>query len=67
MQEQLPGRPGYATTLFTNTFPIGTAIAGSLTGISATIGYRPGFGIAAGLCATGFLLLLAARPGPSHR
>jgi SET family sugar efflux transporter-like MFS transporter len=62
MQERLPGHPGYATTLFANTFPVGAAIAGPLTGLSATIGYRPGYAVAAGLCAIGFLLLLAARP-----
>jgi MFS transporter, SET family, sugar efflux transporter len=64
MQEQLPGHPGYATTLFTNTFSIGAAITGPLIGISAGIGYRAVYGIAAALCASGFLLLLTTRPKP---
>jgi SET family sugar efflux transporter-like MFS transporter len=64
VQDLLPGHPGYVTTLFTNTFPIGQAIAGPLLGIAAHFGYRLAYGMGAALCAAGLLLLLRARPQP---
>ncbi|GAA3216767.1 sugar efflux transporter [Dactylosporangium siamense] len=60
MQDLLPGEPGRATTLFTNTFPIGAIVAGPLLGLSAHFGYRSAYGMATALCAAGFLFLLAA-------
>ncbi|MER7283026.1 sugar efflux transporter [Dactylosporangium sp. NPDC000244] len=62
IQDMMPTRPGTATTLYTNTFPIGAMIAGSLLGVSAHFGYRSAFGLGAVLCAAGFVLLLATRP-----
>ncbi|MEV0132776.1 sugar efflux transporter [Dactylosporangium sp. NPDC050688] len=59
MQDMLPSEPGRATTLFTNTFPIGAIVAGPLLGLAAHLGYRSAFGMATALCAAGFLLLLA--------
>ncbi len=59
VQDLLPSEPGRATTLFTNTFPIGAIVAGPLLGLSAHLGYRSAYGMATALCATGFLLLLA--------
>ncbi|WP_432971572.1 sugar efflux transporter [Dactylosporangium sp. CA-233914] len=64
VQDLMPGRPGHATTLFTNTFPIGAAIAGPLLGVAAHFGYRWAYGLSTALCGLGLLLLLA--PG-RHR
>ncbi|GAA3454115.1 sugar efflux transporter [Dactylosporangium matsuzakiense] len=61
MQDMMPGRPGHATTLFTNTFPIGAMLAGSLLGVAAHFGYRSAWAISTGLCLAGLLLLLVAR------
>jgi SET family sugar efflux transporter-like MFS transporter len=61
MQDLLPGRLGYASTLFSNTFPVGAAVAGILFGVSAHLGYRSAFAFSAALCAGGTLLLLATR------
>lgn len=63
LQDMLPGQPGRATTLFTNTFPIGAVVAGPLLGLSAHVGYRLAYALAAGLCAAGLLILLLIRPG----
>ncbi len=62
VQDLMPGHPGYITTLFTNTFPIGSAIGGSLLGISAHFGYRLAYGMGSTLCVAGLLLLLVTRP-----
>lgn len=62
MQDMLPRHPGRATTLFTNTFPIGAILAGPLFGLSQRFGYRLGYVFAAALCAVGLLLLVAVRP-----
>ncbi|MET7422614.1 sugar efflux transporter [Dactylosporangium sp. NPDC005555] len=59
VQDLLPGEPGRATTLYTNTFPIGAIIAGPLFGVAAHFGYRSAYGMGAALCAAGLLLLLA--------
>ncbi|WP_433064533.1 sugar efflux transporter [Dactylosporangium sp. CS-033363] len=62
MQDLMPDRPGQATTLFTNTFPIGATLAGPLLGVSAHFGYRTAYGITTVVCAAGLLVLLLARP-----
>lgn len=62
MQDMLPGQPGRATTLFTNTFPIGAILAGPLFGLAQQFGFRLAYGIGAGLCVVGLLILLIARP-----
>ncbi|WP_426514138.1 sugar efflux transporter [Dactylosporangium sp. McL0621] len=60
VQDMMPGRPGHATTLYTNTFPVGAMFAGSILGIAEHFGYRSAYAIGTALCAGG-LLLLAVR------
>ncbi|MGI5241064.1 sugar efflux transporter [Dactylosporangium sp. CA-139066] len=62
MQDMIPGEPGRATTLFTNTFPIGAVLAGPLFGVAAQIGYRSAYAMGTALCAAGLVLLIAVRP-----
>ena len=62
MQDMLPRHPGRATTLFTNSFPIGAVLAGPLFGLSQQFGFRLAYVISAGLCAAGLLVLLAVKP-----
>jgi SET family sugar efflux transporter-like MFS transporter len=62
MQEMLPRHPGRATTLFSNSFPIGAILAGPLFGLSQHFGFRLAYGMSAGLCAAGLLILLMVRP-----
>ena len=62
MQDMLPRHPGRATTLFTNSFPIGAVLAGPLFGLSQQFGFRLAYAISAGLCAAGLLVLLAVKP-----
>ncbi|HTJ33728.1 MAG TPA: sugar efflux transporter [Dactylosporangium sp.] len=62
MQDMIPGEPGRATTLFTNTFPIGAVLAGPLFGVAAQLGYRSAYAIGTVLCAAGLVLLIAVRP-----
>lgn len=72
MQAMRPAHPGQATTLFTNTFPIGALLAGPLFGVARVYGMRLAYVMAACLCALGVLVLLgikpkrqpARRPGP---
>ncbi|MDT4994563.1 MAG: transporter, family, sugar efflux transporter [Actinoplanes sp.] len=64
MQDMLPRHPGRATTLFTNSFPIGAVLAGPLFGLSQHFGFRLAFGLNAALCAAGLLLLLMVKPQP---
>ncbi len=58
-QDLLPHRPGQATTMFANTFPIGAMLSGPLLGLAQHFGYRLAYAMAAGLCAIGFTLLCA--------
>ncbi|MFI5936002.1 sugar efflux transporter [Actinoplanes sp. NPDC051494] len=58
MQEMLPRHPGRATTLFTNSFPLGAMLAGPLFGLSQQFGYRLAYWISAALCAAGLLVLV---------
>jgi SET family sugar efflux transporter-like MFS transporter len=64
MQDMLPGHPGRATTLFTNSFPIGAVLAGPLFGVAQHFGFRWAYGLGTALCAAGLLLLLVIRPRP---
>jgi SET family sugar efflux transporter-like MFS transporter len=67
VQEMLPRHPGRGTTMFTNTFPIGAMLAGPLFGVAQHFGFRWAFGMGIALTATGFLLVLLARPpGPGR-
>jgi SET family sugar efflux transporter-like MFS transporter len=67
LQDMLPGYPGRATTLFTNTFPIGAVLAGPLFGLAQQFGFRLAYGIGAVLCAAGLLLLFVVPPQPGRR
>lgn len=61
MQNLLPANPGRATTLYTNSFPLGAMLAGPLFGLAQQHGYRLAYWISAGLCTAGLLLLAALR------
>jgi MFS transporter, SET family, sugar efflux transporter len=61
VQEMLPRQPGRATTLFTNTFPIGAMLAGPLFGVAQHFGFRLAYGMGTVLCALGLLLLVLTR------
>jgi SET family sugar efflux transporter-like MFS transporter len=61
VQEMLPDQPGRASTLFSNTFPIGAVLAGPLFGLSAHFGYRLAYVLATGLSLAGLLLLVTLR------
>jgi SET family sugar efflux transporter-like MFS transporter len=63
-QDMLPLQPGRATTLFTNTYPIGAILAGPLFGLSQHFGFRLAYAMGAALCALGLLVLLVTRPAP---
>ncbi|MEV8506854.1 sugar efflux transporter [Actinoplanes sp. NPDC051475] len=62
MQNMLPQHPGQATTLFTNSFPLGAMLAGPLFGVAQHFGYRHAYVICTVLCAAGLLLLTVVRP-----
>jgi SET family sugar efflux transporter-like MFS transporter len=67
VQDLMPDQPGRATTLFTNTFPIGAMLAGPLLGIAARFDFRWAFAMNAALCALGLVLLLVMRARPAPR
>ncbi|MFI5908017.1 sugar efflux transporter [Dactylosporangium sp. NPDC051541] len=67
MQDMMPGRPGHATTLFTNTFPIGAMLAGSLLGVATHVGYRSAWAMSTGLCLAGLVLLVLTRARRTER
>ncbi|GLY99276.1 sugar efflux transporter [Actinoplanes sp. NBRC 103695] len=61
VQDLLPAEPGRATTLFTNTFPIGAMLAGPLFGVAQRFDYRLAYVMCAALCAVGLVLLMVMR------
>ena len=61
MQNMLPRHPGRATTLFTNSFPLGAMLAGPLFGLAQHFDYRLAYWMCTGLCAAGLLLLIVVR------
>jgi SET family sugar efflux transporter-like MFS transporter len=61
VQNMLPGQPGRASTLYSNTFPIGAVLAGPLFGLAQHFGYRLAYVMATGLCLGGLVLLTAVR------
>jgi SET family sugar efflux transporter-like MFS transporter len=65
VQDMMPRYPGRATTLFTNTFPIGQILAAPLFGLSQQFGFRLAFVINLGLSVIGLILLAAARSRPA--
>jgi MFS transporter, SET family, sugar efflux transporter len=60
VQDMLPGQPGRASTLHSNTFPIGAGLAGPFFGLGQHFGYRLPFAIATALCVAGLLVLVIA-------
>jgi MFS transporter, SET family, sugar efflux transporter len=61
MQDLLPEQPGRATTLFTNSFPLGAMLAGPLFGLAQGFGWRLAYWMCAGLCLVGLLMLAVLR------
>jgi MFS transporter, SET family, sugar efflux transporter len=61
VQDMLPGQPGRASTLHSNTFPIGAGLAGPFFGLGQHFGYRLPYAIATALCLAGLLILLILR------
>jgi SET family sugar efflux transporter-like MFS transporter len=61
VQDMLPGQPGRASTLFSNTFPMGAVLAGPLFGLAQHFGYRLAYVICFALCLAGLLLLVVYR------
>ncbi|GLW34025.1 sugar efflux transporter [Actinoplanes regularis] len=62
VQDLMPLQPGRATTLFTNTFPLGQILTAPLFGLAQEYGYRLAYVMNLILAALGLLLLLTARP-----
>jgi MFS transporter, SET family, sugar efflux transporter len=62
VQDMLPRRPGRASTLFSNAFPIGAMLAGPVLGAAQHYGYRAAYLTGAVLAVAAFALLLIARP-----
>jgi SET family sugar efflux transporter-like MFS transporter len=60
VQDLLPAEPGRATTLFTNTFPIGSMLAGPLFGLAQNFGFRWAYAISTALCLAGLVVLMIA-------
>ena len=61
MQNMLPRHPGRATTMFTNSFPLGAMLAGPLFGLAQHFDYRLAYWLCTGLCTAGLLLLIVVR------
>ncbi|WP_439659659.1 sugar efflux transporter [Lentzea sp. HUAS TT2] len=64
-----PGRPGHATTMFSNTQIVGGMVAGALLGVSQQLGFRWVYGFSLAMSVLGLALLLAAGrlTAPSRR
>ena len=60
VQDLMPDLPGRATTMVSNTFPIGQVLAAPLFGLAQHFGFRLAYGMNLGLCAAGLLLLIAS-------
>lgn len=61
VQDMLPRHPGRASTLFSNTFPAGSMLAGPVLGAAQHLGYRMPFAVGAGLSAVALGLLFLGR------
>lgn len=59
VQELLPGQPGRASTLYSNTFPCGAILAGPLLGLAVNNGYRMPYVAGIGLALVGLVLIVA--------
>nr|WP_239082220.1 sugar efflux transporter [Actinoplanes teichomyceticus] len=62
VQDMMPLHPGRATTMFTNTFPIGQILAAPLFGLAQQYDYRLAYVMNLILAVLGLILLLVARP-----
>jgi MFS transporter, SET family, sugar efflux transporter len=60
VQDLLPAHPGRATTMVTNTFPMGQILAAPLFGLAQHFGFRLAYGLNLGLCVVGLLLLITS-------
>jgi SET family sugar efflux transporter-like MFS transporter len=60
VQDLMPGQPGRATTMVTNTFPIGGVLAAPAFGLAQHFGFRLAYGLNLALCVLGLLLLIVA-------
>ncbi|MEV4346523.1 sugar efflux transporter [Actinoplanes sp. NPDC049596] len=61
MQDLMPGHPGRATTMITNTFTTGQILAAPAFGLAQAYGFRLAYVLNLGLCAVGLILLISAR------
>jgi SET family sugar efflux transporter-like MFS transporter len=61
MQDKLPRHPGRATTMFTNTFPLGAMLAGPLFGLAQHFGFRLAYWLCTALAMAGLFLLIVVR------
>jgi SET family sugar efflux transporter-like MFS transporter len=63
VQDLMPAEPGRATTMITNTFPIGQILAAPAFGLAQQFGFRLAYGVNLGLCVLGLILLVGAGRG----
>ncbi|MFF5084684.1 sugar efflux transporter [Actinoplanes sp. NPDC000266] len=61
MQDLMPGHPGRATTMITNTFTTGQILAAPAFGLAQAYGFRLAYAMNLVLCAVGLVLLISAR------
>jgi len=67
VQDLLPAHPGRATTMVTNTFPLGQILSAPLFGLAQHFDFRLAYAFNLVLCGAGLLLLIASgrvRPEP---
>ncbi|MFI9007736.1 sugar efflux transporter [Actinosynnema sp. NPDC053489] len=60
-QDLAPDRPGYASTLYTNTAKTSAMLSGPLLGLAQHFGYRTAYGMGLVMSVLGLVLLFAAR------
>ncbi|WP_433372840.1 sugar efflux transporter [Actinoplanes sp. CA-142083] len=60
VQDLMPEHPGRATTMVTNTFPIGQIVAAPLFGLAQHFDFRLAYAFNLALCVVGVLLLVAS-------
>jgi SET family sugar efflux transporter-like MFS transporter len=66
-QDLLPGYPGRATTMFTNSNRISAMLAGPIFGVVLHVGYRKAYIVGAALCVAGLIMLAAGAREPRTR
>ena len=67
VQDLMPAHPGRATTMVTNTYPLGQIVAAPLFGLAQHFDFRLAYAFNLVLCGAGLLLLIASgrvRPEP---